>query len=176
MHLHFVLMLALSALAAPAAAQDFRFEWRGSGGYGFRGAVSFADVPAKGLWTQDHVRCFEIDGTRDGAPIGRWALGMVTEETTWQLTFDPEARAFVTAGPDWPISQAWNMDGEGMNCGASGFGFNLGDFAQDICLDNTLIVESQVPPNTPFPARETSGHLFGPDACLGSVVVSRQQR
>lgn len=157
-------------------AQDFQFEWSGSGGYAMRGAVSFGPNDGKRLLTEADVQCFEIEGFHNGDRIGRWALGLLTEDTTWQLMFDPGSSSFVTAGPELGISQAWNMNGTGNDCGVGGFGFNLGSFAQDICLDNTLIVESQVPPPTPFPAFEIDGYVFGQDACLGVAIVSRQMR
>ncbi|MEM1273740.1 MAG: hypothetical protein AAGF88_07985 [Pseudomonadota bacterium] len=160
----------------PAFAQDYVFEWTGSGGYSMRGAMSFPLSVGKGILTEAQVQCFEIEGFLDGAPIGRWALEQLTEETTWQLNFDPEAQRFLTASAELPVSQAWNMDGGGENCGDDGFGFNLGDFAQDLCLDNSLLVESQVPPSTPFPATEVFGHVFSPDACFGAAIMSRGAR
>ena len=62
-----------------------------------------------------------------------------------------------------------------MAAGRSGFGFNLGSAAQDVCIDDRLIIESQIDPPTPFPATQVSGHVFAPDACIGTVVTSRYQ-
>ncbi|MEM9755970.1 MAG: hypothetical protein AAF914_08255, partial [Pseudomonadota bacterium] len=168
-------LVALAVLAGSAAMADtYRFEWQGAGGYSMRGAVAFDPEALETgfLLTEADVDCFEIEGFRDGVPIGRWALGMITEETTWILTFDPSEPAFVASGPEYSMPQAWNMDGRGENCGEGGFGFNLGSFAQDLCLDNTLIVESQVPPPTDFPAIPAPGHVFEPDACRGVLVIS----
>lgn len=161
--------------ALPAAAQSvaYSFEWTGSGGYAMRGALSFpADLMGAQRVFEDDVDCFVIEGYRDGQPIGRWALGMLTEETTWFLTFDPVLEEFVVWGPAAPMPQAWNMDGGGYNCGADGFGFNIGNAAQDLCLDGDLLVESQVMPATPFPAERNDAYPFPADACAGEMLMS----
>ena len=162
-------------IPAAGAAQDFRFEWQGGGGYSMRGAVSFAPGDGKGILTQNDVQCFEIEGFLNGEPVGRWALGMLAAETFWLLEFDPRSARFLTPYETNSMPQAWNMSGLGDGCGAGGFGFNLGSAAQDICIDDRLIEESQIDPPTPFPATEVSGHLFSPDACMGTVVTSRHQ-
>ena len=69
------------------------------------------------------------------------------------------------------MPQAWNMDGGGYNCGQGGFGFNIGDFAQDICVDNTLIQASQIDPHTPLGAERDDAHTFGPQACLAPMLL-----
>ncbi len=169
------LLAVLAALAAaPAGAQDatFRFEWSGGGGYAMRGALSFpaARLDAK-LVLEDDVRCFAIEGLKGGKVIGRWALGMLTEETTWRLTFSPAASGFVVWGDGAPMPQAWNMDGAGYDCGAGGFGFNIGNAAQDLCLDGELLRDSQVDPARPFPAMRDDGFSFPGDACRGEVLM-----
>lgn len=70
------------------------------------------------------------------------------------------------------MPQAWNMNGRGDNCGAGGFGFNLGSFAQDLCKDNTLIVDSQVSPFQTLPAERDDSYAFPPDACLEPALLS----
>lgn len=167
-------LLAGCVLAAPCAAerQAWRFDWPGAGGYSMRGALAF-DLAQPGLPVlEGDVDCFFIEGFRNGAPIGRWALGMLTEGTTWVLTFDPVAGAFVVFGPQAPMPQAWNMDGFGTDCGEEGFGFNIGDAAQDLCLDGRLLVESQIDPERPMPAVRDDRVAFPADACLGPPAIS----
>lgn len=164
--------LVLTMFPGAALAQDYRFEWQGAGGYSMRGAVSFAPVAGKGVLTQDEVQCFEIEGFLNGASVGSWALGMLTEETMWLLEFDPATQSFMTPYDTNGMPQAWNMTGVGDGCGEGGFGFNLGSAAQDICIDDALIVESQIAPPTPFPAQPVSGHVFSTDACLGVTPMS----
>lgn len=166
--------LGLFALWVPLAAfgQEFRFEWQGAGGYSMRGAVSFAPLDRKGIWTQDDVQCFEIEGFLGDQSVGRWALGMLDEDTRWLLEFDPETAQFLTPYETNSMPQAWNMTGLGDGCGEGGFGFNLGTGAQDICINDQLIIESQMPPPTPFPAIAAPGHLFSQDACFGVAITS----
>lgn len=162
-------------LAAPVAAQDvaYAFEWEGAGGYTMRGGLAFDESRAEdGLVTEDEVQCFYIEGYRHGAPIGRWALQMLTEETTWAMTFEPVSGQFVVFGDGAPMPQAWNMNGFGTDCGEGGFGFNIGNAAQDLCLDGELQVESQVAPSRPFPAARADDLSFPGDACKGAVLMS----
>ena len=173
--IRFVILVFLFVPGA-SQAQDYRFEWQGGGGYSMRGAMSVAPGGAKGIVTQADVQCFEIEGFLDGEPVGRWALGMLNEETVWLLEFDPVRSEFLTPYATNSMPQAWNMSGLGDGCGPGGFGFNLGSAAQDVCIDDRLIVASQAPPPTPFPAYEVSGHVFSTDACIGAVVTSRAVR
>jgi hypothetical protein len=38
------------------------------------------------------------------------------------------------------------------DCGVGGFGFNGGNWAQDVCIDNTYIEVSSIDPYTPLQA------------------------
>jgi len=176
----FFALLVWSTTAPAVFAQQvaaYGFEWSGGGGYGLRGGMAFdAALVREGLVTHDDVTCFEIEGVKNGAVIGRWALGMRGLETTWRLHFSPRASAFFVEGQLIGMPQAWNMDGYGENCGAGGFGFNIGNYAQDICLDGALIVDSQVPPEQPFVAQRNDGYVFGADACLGPMMLSGLRR
>jgi hypothetical protein len=166
--------LAALALAAPAAADSvsYRFAWEGGGGYRMEGAIAFdAGLLGAAEVRETDLQCFFIEGTRDGVPIGRWALGHLMPDTTWILTFLPAEGAFAVYGPGHLMPQAWNMDGAGRNCGAGGFGFNIGNAAQDLCRDNRLLFESQVPPSRPFPA-ERAEVAFPADACIGPPLLS----
>ena len=169
-------VLVLGLWAGAASAQDYVFTWDGAGGYSMRGAVSFHQGESKEFLTQDDVQCFEIEGFLDGESVGRWALGMLTEETIWLLEFDPTTSSFVLPHETNSMPQAWNMTGLGDGCGLGGFGFNLGSAAQDICIDDELIWDSQVPPPTPLVAAEVEGHRFSGDACIGVMILSRQAR
>ena len=166
-----VFFLASSANAGDVA---YRFEWQGSGGYSIRGAMSF-DVALLGrkLVREDDLSCFQITGYLGEEQIGRWALGNLTLDTTWTLTFSPSAEAFEVYSEVHPMPQAWNMDGYGENCGTPGFGFNIGNAAQDICVDGQLVVESQMPPPTPFPVQRVQSVKFASDACRPEVLLSR---
>jgi hypothetical protein len=170
------ILLLAAALAPASAAADmavWRFDWQGAGGYSMVGALGVeASLADAALVDDDSVTCFQIEGFRDGAPIGRWALGMLTELTTWELAFSPRSRSFVVYGPEAPMPQAWNMDGWGTDCGPGGFGFNIGNAAQDLCLDGVLVVESQVEPSRPMSAWRHDGYPFAPDACRPTVPIS----
>jgi hypothetical protein len=169
------LAFALAVLPSLARADmaTWRFEWQGAGGYSMAGALGVpADLAGVDRLTGDDAMCFQIEGFRDGASIGRWALSMLTEETTWALAFTPAESAFVVYGPDEIMPQAWNMDGWGTDCGPGGFGFNIGNAAQDLCLDGALVTASQVDPSRPFPAVRDDGFRFDGDACRPVTPVA----
>lgn len=169
-------ILSALGIASPLSAQDvaaYSFVWQGGGGYTVQGGLAFdAALLGTGLVTQEDVICFAIEGIKDDAVVGRWALGMLTLDTTWRLNFSPVASAFFVEGQGLGMPQAWNMDGLGENCGTGGFGLNIGNFAQDICIDGDLIEDSQVPPEQLFPALRDDGFIFPQDACLGPMMLS----
>ena len=73
------------------------------------------------------------------------------EGASWTLNYDPAMREFLTPGAmGLGVSQAWNADGTATDCGDPGFGFNLGNYAQDFCLNGRWVEESGMPPETPF--------------------------
>lgn len=45
-------------------------------------------------------------------------------------------------------SQGWNANGDVTDCGTPGFGFNSGNFAQDICLNGAYVEASSIAPDT----------------------------
>ena len=175
-----VLFLLLFAGAASAEPATWRFSWEGEGGYALRGALRYDTAETGRIVRETDLSCFVIEGMRDEVPVGRWALTELTNETTWRLHFDAEAGAFLVEGDGAWMPQAWNMDGTGDDCGPDGFGFNIGNAAQDLCLDNRLVVASQVDPFRPFPAvRDDKAELPG-DACyapplLGGLSMDRSQ-
>lgn len=167
------LIFAVPAMAEPVT---YSFVWKGAGGYEMRGALRFEANRADWLVRETDLSCFVIEGSLEGAPVGRWALTQLEVDTTWRLHFDAEAGAFLVEGDGVWMPQAWNMDGAGMNCGADGFGFNIGNAAQDLCVDNTLIVESQVDPFRPFPALPVDSYDFPDDACYAPPLLSQAGR
>jgi hypothetical protein len=171
--MRFGVMAVGLALSVPqiGQAETWRFVWEGSGGYLMTGALAFDSAGADGLVTEGDADCFVIEGSRNGLPIGRWALGMLTIDTTWVLSFDPAAGAFVVYGDNAWMPQAWNMDGYGTDCGPEGFGFNIGGAAQDLCLKGELLYESQVDAVRPFPAERDDAFVFPPDACIGPELI-----
>ncbi len=174
LHLLAGALLALAPVAAAGESAAYRFEWQGGGDWTMRGALSFDAALLDGAWVlEDEVQCFFIEGYQDDVPMGRWALGLLTEETTWTLTFDPAAGHFVIYSIDAFMPQAWNMDGAGTDCGDPGFGFNIGNAAQDLCVDGELVVASQVAPDLPFPALRDDSVEFPADACRGHALLSR---
>jgi hypothetical protein len=175
-----VLPIALAAtlaavMAPPAAASDrdavYAFHWQGAGGYSVRGALAVDEALVGSVIYETDVSCFVIRGEKDGEPIGAWKLGQLVPETTWRLHFDTAAEAFVVDGDGIRMPQAWNMNGRGDNCGEDGFGFNLGNVGQDICVDNKIIDASRVPPPTPFPATRVESYSFPQGACRMPVLL-----
>lgn len=166
--------LMLCALSPAASAQEasYVFAWEGAGGYAMQGALRFDPGQVAGdiVRAQD-LSCFEITGTQDGQPLGHWALGQVTAQTTWRLHFyQPTAEFFVEGQGIW-MPQAWNMNGWGDDCGEGGFGFNIGDQAQDLCHDNRLLADSQIDPQRAFPAQRDDSHRFGRNACRAELLL-----
>lgn len=171
-----ILASCLALITGAAAAQDarFRFLWQGAGDYTMRGALSFpADLLSQGVIHETDLSCFEIEGFLGAAPVGRWALGLLGPETSWTLTFDPAVSAFLVYGSGAAMPQAWNMDGAGYNCGPGGFGFNIGNAAQDLCIDGQLIFDSQVDPSQPFPAVRDDTLVFGENACRPEMLLGQ---
>lgn len=173
--MRFAAVLAILC-ASPVAADSvaYRFTWQGAGGYEMRGLMAFdAALMSVNRVYETDLSCFEINGFKDGAKIGRWALGLLTPDTTWTLTFDPQASEFVVYGAESPMPQAWNMDGAGYNCGDPGFGFNIGSAAQDVCVDGELIFDSQVVPPQPFPVEPETSPKFSQDACRPDLLLGQ---
>ena len=140
----------LAVLAGPAQAAQFNFCWSGANGYTMTGTIGFADaLMTRPIVTEEDVSLFRITGFRDGVAIGKWSLNDLVEDTTWHLRFDPRTLTFPTGG-SFPgeASQGWNANGDVTDCGFGGFGFNSGNYAQDICLDGVWISESSIPPET----------------------------
>ena len=146
--------LLFCLLSSSATAAEFNFCWAGAGGYTMTGRIAFPDdLLDAPIITERDVTAFEITGYEHGVAIGRWSMSDRTPSTTWHLRFDPETLTFPTGG-SFPgeRSQGWNANGEVTDCGRRGFGFNSGNYAQDICLYGVWIAQSSIPPETPFRA------------------------
>jgi len=156
------LAAAVALAAQPAAAARFQFCWIGANGYTMEGEIAFPDgLLDTGIITEAQVSDFRIQGFHDGVPIGFWSLDMLTPDTSWLLRFDTRSREFPMGGSrSLQTYQEWNANGEVNDCGAEGgFGFNGGNWAQDVCIDNTWIEDSSIDPFTPLPAYPMDARL-----------------
>ena len=149
-----IVLTFLSLLAAtPLHAAQFQFCWVGANGYTIEGRIEFPDgFQSTGIITETDVTDFQIIGFLDGVAIGSWGLERLTPETSWTLRFDTNTLRFPTGGIRSQNSyQEWNANGRVNDCGAvGGFGFNGGNYAQDVCVDNLWIEDSSIDPNTPI--------------------------
>lgn len=164
------LCLCLTA-AAPLQAAQFQFCWVGANGYTMEGVIGFPDALLDtGLITEAEVTEFRIIGFLDGIAIGAWNLDQRTPETSWLLRFDTRTLRFPTGGiRALDTYQEWNANGEVNDCGAvGGFGWNGGNYAQDVCIDNTWIEDSSIDPDTPLFAQPMDVRLI----CETSVPIS----
>ncbi len=144
--------LALLA-ATPAHAVQFQFCWTGANGYTLEGVIEFPDEYLNtGIITESDVTKFQIIGFLDGVAIGSWNMRDATPETSWTLRFDTDTLRFPTGGIRSENSyQEWNANGSVNDCGAvDGFGFNGGNYAQDVCVNNVWVEDSSIDPNTPL--------------------------
>lgn len=162
---------ALLMAATPLQAAQFQFCWVGAGGYTMEGVIAFPDALLNtGIITEAEISDFQIIGFLDGVAIGSWDLKNITPQTSWTLRFDTDTLRFPTGGIRSEGSyQEWNANGQVNNCGAvDGFGFNGGNFAQDVCINNTYIRESSIDPDTPLFAQPMDIIL----TCDTSIPVS----
>jgi hypothetical protein len=148
-----VIVLPL-ALSTPVVAADVEFCWVGEGGYRVAGEMSFPDALADAERIgADDVSAFRITGYRDGETVGSWSLDMVTPATSWMLNFSPRAMAFFVGGEPYEThGQEWNADGAVFNCGSPGFGLNIGNHEQDLCIDGQYVEASGIARDTPLAA------------------------
>ena len=144
--------MTLSLWATQTHAVDFYFCWQGANDYTMTGQMSLAPGALnKPLVTEDDVTLFKIAGYKDGQLLGKWDMATREADDSWALNFNPARNAFMTpAEIGLGVSQAWNADGTAEDCGSPGFGFNLGNYAQDFCVNGIWIEESGMPPETPF--------------------------
>lgn len=145
--------------------------WTGANGYTMTGQITLPEAAmAQSVVTQDDVTHFTISGYQSGRLLGTWDMADTGPDTTWFLRFRPETMEFPTG--DWfgtENSQGWNANGAVRNCGNPGFGFNAGNYAQDICVDGVYVTDSSIPPATPLLA---TANPISPD-CAGAVPLSK---
>ncbi len=146
------LTFALSLVATNAHAADYYFCWIGANDYTMTGQMTISPSALyKPIVTQDDVTRFKIAGYLEGTLLGKWDMATRDPDDTWLLFFDPGRSVFMTPGDvGLGVSQAWNANGNADDCGNPGFGFNLGNYAQDFCLNGRWIEESGMPPETTF--------------------------
>ena len=162
-----------AVFAAPAQAVTLNFCWLGAGGYSMTGSFSFPDaLMARDMITERDVTAFQITGYNRLVPIGSWSLADRERGTTWHLRFDPQSMTFPTGGDFGSnASQGWNANGAVSNCGQRGFGFNSGNYSQDVCLFGTWVMQSAIDPRTPLVA---STAPVTP-ACTGPQLLGKRQ-
>lgn len=166
------LAAVLAGLALPAEAARFEFCWAGAGGYTMTGVIAFPDaLMTRARITEADVTAFAITGYLHGVPIGAWSMAEAGPGTTWHLRFDPATLTFPTGG-SFPgeASQGWNANGDVDDCGRDGFGFNSGNYAQDVCWKGVWIEQSSIDPATPL--RATTGRV-SPD-CRGAMLLGKR--
>lgn len=147
----FLLPLQATAQTAPLS---YEFCWVGANGYHMEGRMRLADgADRTTLLTESDVAAFRITGFLDGVALGTWSLADLTQDTAWRLNFDPVTSTFPVGGyAPAGTGQRWNASGAMNDCGVPGFGFNAGNFSQDICVNNTWIQDSIIDVFTPLPA------------------------
>lgn len=162
------------AWAGSLQAASVNLCWRGAGGYTMTGRMTLPDSTMfKTIVTEDDVTAFKISGYHRGKLIGNWDAATRNTDTTWHLRFDPAGMVFLTGGRFAGFSsQGWNANGEVTNCGTVGFGFNTGNYGQDICVNGVYIAESSIAPDAPLLATLDP---VSPD-CRNAAVVSKAIR
>ncbi len=167
------LAFLVAALAGGGAeAATLNFCWLGAGGYSLTGQITFPDdLTNEMLITEAQVTGFAITGYLQGVPIGRWDMAERGAGTTWHLRFSPRTMIFPTGGSfDGDASQGWNANGDVDDCGAGGFGFNSGNYAQDVCLYGVWVEQSSIDPATPL--RATTEAVT--PACSGALLLGKR--
>lgn len=162
----------IAGLAGPAKAAEINLCWKGGGGFTMTGRMSLPDdAMYRAIITEDDVTAFKISGYHKGRLIGTWDRRQAQPGTTFHLRFDPAGMTFLTGG-SFPstASQGWNADGTSSNCGNPGFGFNSGNFGQDVCLNGEWLEASSIEPDTAFLATLDP---VTPD-CRNTAAVSKQ--
>lgn len=150
-------LACMFAFAAPAQSADLYICWVGGSGYTMTGRMQLSPgAMAKPLVTEGDVTDFEITGYHRGREIGSWSLAERTASTTWFLRFEPDTMNFPVGGNFGSlVSQGWNANGNVDDCGNPGFGFNSGNYAQDVCINGKYIRVSSIDPATPLRAQTT---------------------
>lgn len=162
--------ITVSLSASPLAAAELEFCWVGANGWTMTGRMNIPDsAMTQPIITEEDVAAFHIAGYQNGEMIGTWDMAQDTQDSTFHLRFDPKTMTFLTGG-SFPTrnSQGWNADGSAENCGNPGFGFNAGNYAQDLCLNGVWIEDSGVDPATTFSVKPAHIEID----CGGGQVLS----
>ena len=123
------------------------------------------------ILTERDVTAFKISGYYKGQLVGTWNSADRQDDTTWHLRFDPAGMTFLTGGSfAGTASQGWNADGTSNDCGNPGFGFNSGNYGQDICVNGAWIEQSSIAPDAPLLATLDP---VTPD-CRNTAAVSKR--
>lgn len=167
-------MVCMFAFIPAANAAVLNLCWTGAGGYTMTGRMELPDsAMRKGMVRETDVTAFKITGYLNAVRIGSWNMIEQTEATSWTLYFDPNTFTFPTAADlGKSVSQEWNADGNVDDCGTPGFGFNAGNWAQDVCVNGTYIESSSIDPDTTFFATYDP---VTPD-CKSAAALSKQRR
>ena len=168
-----VVLACMFALPHPALSATLNLCWTGGSGFTMTGRMDLPDsAMRKPLVTQSDLTGFQITGYHKGAKIGSWTMKDAPAQTTWLLRFEPKSLSFPVGGNFGSlVSQGWNANGEVNDCGTPGFGFNSGNYAQDVCVDGVYMHASSIDPATPLIATYDPGT---PD-CDTAAALSKQR-
>jgi len=168
-----VVLACMFAFPGFANAAVLNLCWTGGDGYTMTGRMTVSDkAMRKSLVTENDVTAFQITGYHEGTKVGDWNLKQRTDTTTWFLRFDPKTLSFPVGGNFGSlVSQGWNANGNVTDCGNPGFGFNSGNYAQDVCINGVYIRESSIDPATPLVA---TFDPVTPD-CRSSAALSKRR-
>ena len=147
-----VVLACMFAFSTTAHAATLNICWTGAGGYTMTGRMELPDAAMrKRLVTEKDITAFQITGYLNGEKIGSWNLKQRLPATTWFLRFEPKTLSFPVGGNFGSlVSQGWNADGDVEDCGNPGFGFNSGNYAQDVCVNGRYVEKSSIDPVTPL--------------------------
>ena len=168
----FLLTFTLILSASIARSAEYNFCWTGSNGYTINGKFEVPDeIGTSRIVTERDLTKFKISGYHEGHFLGSWNASHRAAGTTWHFRFDPVNMTLPTGGQfSSPESQGWNANGQVDDCGSPGFGFNAGDFAQDICLNGQFVLASSVEATSPI--HVTTAPL--PRTCEARSVMSKR--
>lgn len=147
-----VTLACMFAFYTPAQADVLNFCWTGGSGYTMTGRMELPDAAMrKAMVREGDITAFKITGYLNSVKVGSWNMRNRTADTSWALYFDPQTLTFPNAiDLNQGVTQEWNANGDVDNCGSPGFGFNAGNFAQDVCINDTYIEPSSIDPATTF--------------------------
>jgi hypothetical protein len=144
--------IILSLLAGTVQAETRYICWVGGSGYAMTGEFSFPDALTNDQMIREtQLTSFRIEGFLNGEGLGSWDMADVRPETRWMLRYNARLDKFWLGDTADGLYQEWNAGGDVNDCGVPGFGFNAGNYAQDVCVDNVWVEASSVDPLTRMP-------------------------